>query len=210
MDNAAPRRTSEGLTRLTAFTDAVVAIAFTLLVLPLTDLAGEVTRSESVWTFLGAHDDILISFAVSFAVIWVLWRQHHQLLEYFTSYDEKLIQMHFVWLFTIVVMPFATALLDSAEPLRWASALYIGILLLSVTMLVAMRWWGLRHPELLEPDSRDDLIAQGVDLTSPILLTAALVISVIWPDTGQWPLLLLFLAFPIGHLTSRRAAARKA
>ncbi|MFT3715082.1 MAG: TMEM175 family protein [Gordonia sp. (in: high G+C Gram-positive bacteria)] len=204
----AQRRTGEGLKRLTAFTDAVVAIALTLLVLPLTDLADDRHPPEqTVWSFLAANSDTLISFGVSFAVIWVMWRHHHRLIEYFATYDDTLVRLHFVWLLTIVVMPFSTALMSS--PLRWASTLYIAVLFVSAGILLAMRWWGVRHPDLLEPGaSRDEFVAEGIDYTSVGLLAVAMAVSAVWPDSGEEPLLILLLGFPLGALRDRRRAAR--
>lgn len=203
---AADRRTTEGLRRLIAFTDAVVAIALTLLVLPLTDLASEPLGEPTFAAFVDAHQDILIAFAISFTVIWVLWRQHHRLIEYFASYDPTFIRMHFVWLATIVVMPFTTALI-SVPTVKWASSAYIGVLLISVGMLALMRFWGIRHPGLLEPgDSADEFAREGVEYASLVLLTIALIISLIWPATEELPLLLLFLGIPLGKLQERRRA----
>ncbi|WP_448221186.1 TMEM175 family protein [Gordonia iterans] len=195
-------QTTEGLRRLVAFTDAVVAIALTLLVLSLTDLASDSPEERTLGSFFDDHQDILIAFAVSFAVIWVLWRHHHQLIEYFRCYDSPLVFMHFLWLFTIVLMPFSTALIGTS--MTRANTLYIGVLWVSVFLLGAMRYWGIHHPDLLEPGApRRDLQVVGIDYSSIILLSVALLISAVWPETGQWPLLLLLLERPFGQIRAR-------
>lgn len=169
------RRTEEGFRRLIAFTDAVVAIALTLLVLPLADFAGEIERGSDLGTVFADHDVELISFVISFIVIWVLWRQHHRSMEYFKSYDSGLMNLTFLWLFTIVVLPFATALLDGKD-IDWANDLYIGVLLLSVIALTALERWGVSHPDLLDdvddPGTRKWMTSRGRYATMILLAVA--------------------------------------
>ncbi|MGW0039216.1 TMEM175 family protein [Gordonia sp. NPDC003376] len=199
------RRTEEGFRRLIAFTDAVVAIALTLLVLPLADFAGDIERGTHLWTVFADHDVELLSFAISFVVIWMLWRQHHRSMEYFRFYDSGLMNLTFLWLFTIVVLPFATALLDGKD-IDWANDLYIGVLLVSVTALTALERWGVAHPQLLndpdDPGTREWMTSRGRYATM-ILFAGALIIAIVVPSSGSWPLLLLVLSGPVGWLLTR-------
>ncbi|TYQ10180.1 UNVERIFIED_ORG: putative integral membrane protein [Gordonia westfalica J30] len=145
------RKSEEGLSRLIAFADAVVAIALTLLVLPLVDIANDLREETSVAEVISDHSLELTSFLVSFVVIWILWRQHHQTMEYFRSYDSVLINLTFVWLLTVVILPFATAMIDDSR-VEWGTTFYIGVLAASVAALVGIAQWGHRHPELLADD----------------------------------------------------------
>ena len=145
------RQSAEGLSRLIAFADAVVAIALTLLVLPLVDIANDLREESSVADVVSDNSIELVSFIISFGVIWILWRQHHQTMEYFRAYDRTLINLHFIWLLTIVALPFATALIDGAH-IEQANILYIGVLAVSVGSLIAIAEWGRRHRELLADD----------------------------------------------------------
>ena len=64
--------------RLLTFVDAIVAIAITLLVLPLVELAPEVRDGGSVADLLREHADELGAFVLSFYVIARIWlSQHH-------------------------------------------------------------------------------------------------------------------------------------
>jgi uncharacterized membrane protein len=188
-------RTRHGFERLVTFADAVVAIALTLLVLPLSEVAGALDGTASVRQVLADHDSEIGSFLLSFAVIWVLWTAHHATMEYFDEYDGVLLRLTLVWLFTIVVLPFVTQLLASPEYDRGAAPLYDGVLLLSSLALDGMSWWGQRHPELLRPD-RDEVRrwrAEPLVPITPVIIFVALILSIVAPAIGMWPLLALVL-----------------
>lgn len=112
--DAAEPRTERGLDRLVAFTDAVVAIAITLVVLPLVDVAasGDVSPAR----LLGEDGYRLGAAAVSFSVIGALWRTHHVVFERAVTYTGSLLQVNLVWLAAVVFLPVPTALLFSPGP----------------------------------------------------------------------------------------------
>lgn len=204
---AAPesRKSEEGLSRLIAFADAVVAIALTLLVLPLVDIANDLPEETSIGEVVSDHSLELTSFFISFVVIWILWRQHHQTMEYFRAYDRVLVNLTFVWLWllTIVVLPFATAMVDDSR-VEWATVLYIGVLAISVAALVAIGQWGHRHRDLLVDDEATDRWTRSSGGWGTLLaLAVALAIALVYPKSGNWPLLLLVLTDPIERLLSR-------
>lgn len=191
------RRSTEGLSRLIAFADAVVAIALTLLVLPLVDIAGELREDTTVVDVVSGKSIELASFAVSFIVIWILWRQHHQMMEYFRAYDRVLVNLHFVWLLTIVMLPFATALV-AGEHIDEANVVYIVVLAVSVSALVGMSRWALRHRELLVDDEETERWARAPGGFGTLLILAlALIVAVIFPHLGTAPLFLLVLTDPV-------------
>lgn len=202
------RQSPEGLSRLIAFADAVVAIALTLLVLPLVDIANDLREDSSVADVVSDRSVDLVSFFVSFAVIWILWRQHHQTMEYFRAYDHTLINLHFVWLLTIVALPFATALVDGAH-VEQANILYIGVLAVSVGALYAIANWGRRHRELLADDEATDRWAESASgLGTLVILALALVVAIVFPRSGNLPLVLLVLTDPIERTIARRRSRR--
>lgn len=89
--------TERGLDRLVNFSDAVVAIAITLLVLPLVDLPKELSAkpfrdviSDNSWSLIG--------FGLSFLVIARLWRYHHAIFERVRDYNAPLIWLNLTWL----------------------------------------------------------------------------------------------------------------
>lgn len=133
--NTARVRTQRGLERIVVFADAVVAIACTLLVLPLVDLATQ-DGAVPVERLLSDHIGQFGAFALSFAVIARLWVEHHRLFEGVGAYDRAIIWLTLGWLFTVAFLPFPTAILATQSG-RGASTLYIGTLLLSSLALAA-------------------------------------------------------------------------
>lgn len=100
-------RNEQGLERLVFFSDAVVAIAITLLVLELRLPEGE----ESLGARLARLTPGFISYIVSFAVIGIFWEAHHRLFGYIHRYDRGLLWLNLLFLLFIAFMPFPTALL---------------------------------------------------------------------------------------------------
>jgi uncharacterized membrane protein len=97
--------------RLILFTDAVFAIAITLLIIeikvPHPD--HEITNGE-LWNLMLHQIPEWVGFLISFSVIGVYWNAHHRTFGYVEDYDGRLIFLNFLFLMTIVVMPYTTAL----------------------------------------------------------------------------------------------------
>lgn len=195
------------------FADAVVAIALTLLVLPLVDTATHLEPGTTVWDVFSRERNAIGAFLISFVVIWVLWVNHHRTMEYFDAYDGVILRLTLIWLFTIVVLPFVTQLLSGAEfDLAGADPLYDGVRLVSALALAGMAWWGHRRPELLHQDQPDvrKWLAEPVSLVTPAILVVALVLSIFIPAVSTWPLLALVLDDRIEHLWLRLRGKRPA
>jgi uncharacterized membrane protein len=205
-------RTGRGFERLITFADAVVAIALTLLVLPLVEITAQVHEGDSVGRVLADHRDQVAAFVVSFLVIWVLWTVHHRTMEYFDAYDPTIMRLTLLWLFTIVVLPFTTQLLNSEAYRHGAVPVYIGVLLISALSLFGMSWWGRRHPQLLlsgRPEV-DDWVNEPRSLTTVGILLVALVLSIAVPQVGTLPLLALLFTDSIDRVVFRlRGRARR-
>jgi len=172
-----------------------VAIALTLLVLPLSEIATDLSNEKSVGDVFSEHKDAFGSFVLSFVVIWVLWTAHHRTMEYFDAYDGVLFRLTLVWLFTIVLLPFVTQLLTGSQYDRGATPFYEGVLLISSLSLTAMAWWGRRHRELLAEDPETDRwVAEPLSIGVPVVLVIALVLTLVVPSIGAYPLFLLLAA----------------
>ena len=83
------RRTPRGLDRLMYFSDATVAIAITLLILPLVDVANQIS-THPAREVLESHAATLAGFAITFAVIGRFWLIHHRVFELVDGYTYAL------------------------------------------------------------------------------------------------------------------------
>ena len=97
--------------RLSLFSDAVAAIAITLLALDL-PVPGGATVS-AFWSSVRHSGSNYVAFLISFAVIAVAWSHHYDLFRYVVDTDARLRQLNMAWLLTIVLTPFATKLLTT-------------------------------------------------------------------------------------------------
>jgi uncharacterized membrane protein len=193
------------------FADAVVAIAVTLLVLPLVELATDIPEGATLGSFLGDHAAEIGGFALSFAVIWLLWTAHHRQMEHFAAYDDAVLRLTLLFLFSIVALPFVTQLLTSELYTEGSVPLYDAVLLASSLSLAGLAWWGRRHPELLDdrPEAQE-WREQSTSLVTAGIVLVALVLSVVVPAVGSWPLIALVLDDRIEGLWARLRRRRPA
>src|SRR6478735_584955 len=117
--------------RVLFFSDAIVAIAITLLAL---DLRIELPEDHA-FTFqdLLAPWKNYLAFGLSFVIISNFWKTHHQIYTYTHKMDERSLALNIAWLFFIVTLPFSTSVLSSHLDTTPAVFLYsLNIFLLSV------------------------------------------------------------------------------
>jgi len=198
-------RSDRGLDRLLTFLDAVVAIAITLLVLPLVDvLAGG--RPETDLAGIFVHDAAeFIAFLLSFAVIARLWWEHHRLGEQVGAYDAAFILVNLAWVLTIVFLPFATQVVATYGPARLAVATYIGTILVSQACLSVLSLLLWRRPRLRRDGADTRQTPPWAALATTALLILALVLGVAIPAVNYWALLVLFLSGPVERLIHQGA-----
>jgi uncharacterized membrane protein len=195
-------RTTHGYGRLVGFSDGVVAIAITLLVLPLVEAASD--YHGDVGQFVGEHLGKLLLFVLSFAVIGNFWVVHHRMWEQITSYTPGLLWLNLVWLFSIVFLPFPTALLASSPGGDRASyGLYVGTLVLTTASELLMQAAIVRHPEIQADEMRGTPRLRSY-LVSFLVSVVALLIAVLLPSVGLWGLALFAVSGPLERTLTRR------
>lgn len=190
--------------RFKAFVDAVVAIAMTLLILPLMESVAEAgARNLSTAEFFDEHAGQLFSFALSFLLIANFWMVHHQQYASVTAITRPLLWLNVAWMATIVWMPVPTAMLGQMHTDPLQQVVYIGTLILTQLTTLAGRVYLLRHPELTTaPVSR---IRRGIaaDVAAIILFGIALGIALALGPTGYFGLVLVSFTGVLASLLYR-------
>jgi uncharacterized membrane protein len=201
-------RSERGFHRLVNFSDAVVAIAITLLVLPLADAASSI-GNESLSTFFHDNQTKILAFGLSFAVIGSFWWGQHQLFERVRAYNGVLVWGMFVWLLSIVFLPFPTELIGSTrENSTIVHEIYIGTLLAAAIATLVQQWAIVRWPALQEVEYRGSATIDAAGV-SAVLMTVAFVVAGLAPSVGLWALLVLLLSTPLERLLRARRSKRE-
>lgn len=95
--------------RVTAFSDGVFAVLITVLVLDLRPPAG------ATYSALLEHWPTWLSYAVSYVFIAIVWANHHYLLHFASRVSPRLIWFNFAHLFSVSLLPVATAWMAESE-----------------------------------------------------------------------------------------------
>lgn len=205
-EDVAPEPGFRGLSaeRTKAFVDAVVAIAMTLLILPLMESVTESAGADhTTGEWLVEHSDQLQSFLISFVLIAMFWAMHHRLFVAVCGISAVLFWMTAGWMLTIVWMPVVTALTGQVADDALQKVLYIGTLVVTSAVLLATRIYLTRHPEL-HRSSREDLRSgMSIDLSMIALFLLALAIALVFPAVGYLSLLVMFLTGPVQAVMER-------
>lgn len=108
--------------RLEAFSDGVIAILITIMVLEL-----HAPRGESLWD-LAPLVPVFLSYVLSFIYIAIYWNNHHHLMQAVERVDGKILWANMHLLFWLSLVPFVTAWMGENNFAASAVALYGGVL----------------------------------------------------------------------------------
>lgn len=99
------------LERMILFSDAIFAIAITLLVLDIRvpSIDRHIATDKMLIRSLDEMIPKFIGFILSFFLIGLYWMIHHRMFGYVIDYTPKLLRLNLLFLFAVVVMPFSTA-----------------------------------------------------------------------------------------------------
>ena len=145
----------------------MVAIAITLLILPLADISlpsndpqAQANPLAYVWS---QYSSLIISFLVSWFVILVFWLAHHRMFGTVERVNPNIIRWNVLWLFGIIVLPFPMNLLDQVgsgtrhtDAGQQTTVFYIGTMFFISLMLTLMAVEIRKDPLVLKPELRDN------------------------------------------------------
>ena len=155
-------RSADGLTagRVEAFSDAVFAIAITLLVLDL----GAGSGPGSLAHRLGEQWPGYISYLLSFLNIGIVWLNHHSIFSRLRGVDHGLVLLNLLLLLIVSVLPFPTSVLGDAlqegdfADQRTAALLYASNFLFASAAFCALWLWASHGRRLTRDEMCDEAI----------------------------------------------------
>jgi uncharacterized membrane protein len=149
--------------RLMFFSDAVVAIAMTLLALDLPVPAAD--SASGLLEFVGDHYGEYLAFLISFFVIAQYWRGHHRIYRYVTDAPPRVVLLNIFWLLTVVLTPYATRVIYGGNDIShsdfpWRFSFYAVVQsFAALTFFTAERY--LQRNGLFAPEMPADLLERG-------------------------------------------------
>ena len=123
-----------GKGRLEAFSDGVIAIIITIMVLEM-----KVPHGDSL-AALAPLLPVFLSYVLSFVYVGIYWNNHHHLLHATTRVSARVLWANLHLLFWLSLFPFATGWMGENHFAAWPSALY-GVVLL----MAAIAYWLLQQ-----------------------------------------------------------------
>ncbi len=194
------------LERLVFFSDAVFAIAITLLALEirLPEMHHPTTRELA-----GALLELLprfYSFAISFWIIAVYWLAHHRIFRYIRAYDRRLLVINLFFLMWIVLMPFSASLLGGYGSHQLALIFYFSHMILTSLSMALLWWYASRDRKLVHPGIDPVVIRYNNAriLSLPLVFLLAIGISFFSTAAAGYFVLLLLFVRPLTDLYARR------
>ena len=187
--------------RLVFFSDAVVAIAITLLALGLPLPTGD--TNQAVLASLRHNLNEYIAFLISFVVIAAHWRGHHHVFRYVRAVGP-IMRWNMLWLLFIVITPFATRVLngDGAYQVRFILYALVQSLAAATFLLIL---WGIWRNDLLREGSPSRLIRSSTARLSGLAATFLLSIPLAFVTPYAY---FFWFAVPLAILVIRRIGDR--
>lgn len=196
--------------RVEAFSDGVMAVAITLLVLDI-KLPGNPRTDAAVWTALAHTLPALAAWVVSFAFVLTFWVSHHFFFTSLKHTDRGLLWINGLFLLTISLIPFPTGLVGAHPGLAAPLALLSGVMMLTSLSFAAMRFYASFCAQLLREhiDPHYARAAMAQSAIAPVLYAIAVVLSFLWPPGAiiiqVLVLMIFFLRSASTHPTSPKA-----
>lgn len=192
--------------RIVFFSDAVFAIAITILVLEIKvpELHGPVTNAMLREALVNQLPK-LGGFLISFFAIGTFWRGHHRLFSMLDSWDSPLVGKNLAFLAAISFLPYPTGVFSTYPSLPLAMVFYASAVIV-VGLLQARLWLHAGKAGLLREGVHPEALRLGILRASVTPIVAALSIpaSLFSPAYGA----LTYLLLPIAVLVIERRAKK--
>ena len=144
-----------GTARMETFSDGVMSIAITIMIisLKLPDIAKGGSAKQITEQLLHLLP-YFITYAFSFMMIGIFWTNHHHMFHLLEKTDEKLVWLNFIFLFMLSLIPFATSLVGSNPLIAISPAIYGLTMCLTSIAFVIMRHYSISKKLMHTDESR--------------------------------------------------------
>jgi uncharacterized membrane protein len=165
-----------GLERLMFFSDAVFAIAITVLVLEIHLPTGvDVANDRQLLSILGGLWTKYFAYLISFWVIGRYWLNHHRKFLYIKRFDYQLLSYNLLLLMVIAFIPFPTEVM-SENGNRTASIFYATIMALAGLLLTLLWYHATRNHNLIDFHISKQQVWR--EMVGPLAIAALFLISI--------------------------------
>jgi uncharacterized membrane protein len=162
--------------RVIFFSDAVVAIAITLLALALPVPGGfDGMTNRQLLHALGNDWGEYFPFLISFVVIANHWAVHRKIFRYVNRLNSKVIVANMVWLLMMIVTPFATRVLEGSGGFGVRFTLYALVQIIASACLLLMSV-EIARGDLLRPGAPES--ARHPDHAPSVAVIIAFLVSI--------------------------------
>jgi len=168
--------------RVEAFSDGVLAIVITLLVLEV-KVPQHITGGDvAIWNAIVERLPVIGAWVVSFVFVLVFWVAHHYLFATLQKVDRGLLWLNGLFLLTISFTPFPTALAGEYPGATPAVFMLSLAMFLTAASFSLVRWYASFPGQLMNPNiSRATRIAaMKKGLLSPALYALGIIMSFLW------------------------------
>lgn len=193
-------------TRLESFSDGVLAVAITLLVLDIKVPPIGGGSHQTLAHALLSDWPHYAAYATSFLTIGIIWVNHHAMIGRLRETDHAILMLNLVLLLTIGLIPFATALFASylrqSHGENLAAGVYAGaFLIMAVAFATLNRHILFRKAHLLktelEPDARRQILVRSVSGVLPYILATAMAAVSAYLSLAITAAIAVYYALPI-------------
>lgn len=168
--------------RLEAFSDAVIAIIITIMVLELHPPMG--TGLRSLMPLLSTF----LSYVLSFLYLAIYWNNHHHMLHAAQHINGRIMWADLYLLFWLSLFPFVTGWVGKTHAASWPLAIYGFVLLMASIAYLILQY------QIIHLHGKDSLLAQAIghawkEKFSTVCYVAAIIFAFIAP----WFSILLYV-----------------
>jgi len=163
--------------RLEAFSDGVIAILITIMVLEL-----KMPEGATSWSAIRDSGLLLklLTYVLSYLILGIYWSNHHHLFHVVTHVNGRILWANLHLLFWLSLVPFTTAWVGSSHNAKIPTAIY------AMVFLCSAQAWDLLNRQIIKLHGTDSTLAVliGRDrkgLISRVLYVAAVGAAFVYP-----------------------------